>query len=387
MSNLNTKIKILHLIESLACGGAERMLIGHLSYLNRDKFYNVVSYLYDEEYFLPEILKMGIKAYPIHLKNIYQPFRAMKSLISIIKKEKIDIVHTHLFGASIYGRIAGKLANARGILTTIHNPDYELQFVFRNRLFFERRRLLDRFTGNFLNNTFIAVSKAVKETVEKSLGFKNIVVIYNSIDVEELKPLNEEERIYVKSNLGIKKNSAVIVIVGRLEEQKGHIFLLEALSQVELKNKDLTLFVLGQGPLEGSLKKIVKYFNIQDKVIFLGNRKDIRQIVGCADMFVLPSIFEGFGIVLLEGMALKIPCIASDVGGVSEIITNNENGLLVKPASSKALAEAILALMDNPVKRREFAENGYKKVVEDFNIKNNIKLLENVYTSVYSRQY
>ncbi len=381
MQNNHTKIKILHVIESLACGGAERMLVTAFSHLNKEKFYNVVLYLYDDSYFLPEIEKLNINVYPIHLKNIYHPLTALRGISKVIKKEKIDIIHTNLFGADIYGRIAGKLSNTKCIITTLHNLAYESAANFRNRFFFKRRSILDGLTGRLFNKAFIAVSNAVKKSAEESLGFKNVNLIYNSIDLNMFSPLSPDEKKDARKTLGLKQDTIVIVTAGRLDSQKGHTFLLEALSDPKIKGKDVVLLLLGHGCLEGHLKGVVEARGIQDRVIFLGYRREVREIVGCADIFVLPAISEGFGLSLLEAMALKVPCIASCIGGIGEIIENGKTGLLVNPGCVDSLSDAILKLINDSSMRENMALNGYSRVINDFDIKKNVKLLENLYES------
>ena len=194
MQNDRKKIKILHVIESLACGGAERMLITTLSHLDKEKFHNSVLYLYDDSYFLPELKELDIDVYPIRMASAYRPLAALRGISGVIRKENIDIVHTNLFGADVYGRIAGRLANARCIVTTLHNLVYESTAGFRNSFFFERRKILDQLTGRLFNKAFVAVSGAVKASAEETLGFKNVNLIYNSIDLDMFNPLSREER-------------------------------------------------------------------------------------------------------------------------------------------------------------------------------------------------
>ena len=378
MQNKNT-INILHLIESLACGGAERMLITTLAHLDREKFHSAVAYLYEDSYFLPEIEKLGIDIYPLRVKNIYRPAAALSGISHALKREKADIVHTNLFGADIYGRIAGKLAGVKCIVTTLHNLAYEAPGSFRNNFLFQRRRILDGLTGRLCNDAFVAVSGAVKRSSEELLGFKNVNLIHNSIDTGMLRPLSPEEKKDARKALGLKQDGVIIATAGRLDDQKGHMFLLEALADPKIKDSNVMLLVLGQGSSEARLKSAAETRGIEDRVIFLGYRKEVRQMIGCADIFVLPTLSEGFGLVLLEAMALKVPCIASRTGGISEIIEDGKDGLLVDPGVSVPLARAILELAGDPDGRDRIASNGYDKVVNDFDIRKNIKLLENLY--------
>lgn len=379
MQNNRPKIKILHIIESLTCGGAEKMLLTYLKHLNRERFDSSVFYLYKDGSLLPEVEKMGIKAYSGDMDGMAHPFSALSRISDMTKREGIDIIHTNLFGADIYGRIAGKVLNSKRVVTTLHNIAYESAGTFRNRFFFERRRLLDALTGRLFNDSFIAVSNSVKESAEKFLGFKNIKIIYNSVDVGVFKPLSDMEIETSRKAAGIREKSFHIVIVGRLDAYKGHAYLLEALAKKELRDRDFILSIAGSGAREQELRSRAERLGISGKVLFLGFRNDINNIVGCADLFVLPSVSEGFPMSLLEAMALKVPCVASRVGGIGEIVENRKTGLLVDPGSADSLANAVSELMDDQSARENIAINGHNRVINDFDVNRNVKLLENLY--------
>ena len=375
---IKDKIRILHIIESLGPGGAERALLTNLTFLDKDKFYNVVAYLYKDEFFLSDLKEIRIKAYPLSLKNIYQPFAAISGLVKIIKSEKIDIVHTNLFGADIYGRIAAKLAGVP-VVTTLHNLGYKRSSIFN------KRKILDIITSRLSGCSFIAVSNAVKRSTEQQIGIKGIKVICNSIDIDKFTPLDEKERISVRNRLGIEKDACLLTDVGRLDFDKGHNLLLKALSLEGLKSKNFVLLLAGDGPAETQLKDLCMELGIQEKVKFLGRRSDIRDIVGCSDLFILPTINEGFGIVILEAMALKIPCVASDIDGIKEIIDNDVNGILAQPAPI-ALSEAISRIIKDENKKMRITDSAYIKVTNNFNIKGSIKKLEDIYMDLYIKR-
>jgi len=376
---IKDKIRILHIIESLGPGGAERALLTNLTYLDKDKFYNVAVYLYNDEFFLSDLKEIGVKAYSLNLKNIYQPFTAINRIVKIIKSEKIDIVHTNLFGADIYGRIAANLAGAPHVITTLHNLGYKRSSVFN------KRKILDIVTSRLSGCSFIAVSNAVKRSTEQQVGIKGIKVICNSIDIDKFAPLDEKERISIRNRLGIKKDTYLLTDVGRLDFDKGHNLLLEALASEKLKSNDFMLLLIGDGPAEKNLKDLCMKLGIQEKVKFLGRRKDIRDIVGCSDLFILPAINEGFGIVILEAMALKIPCVASDIDGIKEIIDNDVNGILAQPAPS-ALSDAISRVIKDENKKTKITNSAYIKVTNNFNVKGNIKKLEDIYMDLYIKR-
>ena len=177
---MKNQIKVLHIIETLGCGGAEKLLRYSLANIDRNKFSVKVLCLSEPLNLKKELEDAGIPVYCMGVKNLYNFIYITFKLSRLLRKENLDAVHTHLFFPSIYGRIASRIAGIKTVITSLHNPDYTYE---KNRRWtYNMRKLIDKYTSRICNNSFIAVSEFVKQDFEKQLGFKNIKVLHNCID-------------------------------------------------------------------------------------------------------------------------------------------------------------------------------------------------------------
>ena len=168
--------------------------------------------------------------------------------------------------------------------------------------------------------------------------------IYNGVDVESLRK-RKVDRIQKRQEIGVEDDCFLIVTAGRLVPVKGYTYLVAALAQVITEIPNIRLVFLGDGELRGELSGQVKTLGLEKQVLFLGMRNDVPEIISCSDLFVLPSINEGFGVVLLEAMAMKCPIVATNVGGVPEVVLDGETGILVPPGDPVQLARGIIRLL------------------------------------------
>lgn len=195
---------------------------------------------------------------------------------------------------------------------------------------------------------------------------KKIEVIHNSVPDYVFDKLTDPK--LVRQILNLEEKSLIITLIGRLTEQKGHKYLLEAIHNLPGSIAcNVNILFIGEGELEDTIKKRIRELQIKIPVHFLGFRKNAIEILNATDIIVLPSISEGFPFVLLEGMNLSKPCIASDVGGVRELIKNNQTGILIEPRNINQIKEALTALINSPEKRTFLGSQGKKWVTENFN--------------------
>lgn len=230
-------------------------------------------------------------------------------------------------------------------------------------------------------DTSVTVSNKNKEVLIKNFNLpKNkIKVIYNCIDTNHIKKYNKEVVRDLKIKFSINDSALVFGTVGRLDKQKGHEYLIDASKKVigDVPNS-LFLFV-GRGKLKDQLIKKTKDENINEYFRIVGYQENLPEILALIDIFVLPSISEGFPFSVLEAMAAKKPVIATNVGGTPEIITNNSNGILVEPMDSDALASAMILLALDIKKRNYLAEMGHKKIMENFSLEKMISATKEIY--------
>ena len=340
MKNENRKNNILHISRTMDIGGAER-IVYQLSSDLKDEFDSVhvasTGGLWESE-----LAAKGIqhhKILDIDSKNPLTVLKLLTSIRQIIKKNEITIVHTHHRMAAFYIRLL-KLVHPKLIhVYTAHN-------VFKDKL---------PLYGFALKNAkSVAVGEAVNKNLKEDVGITDSSVIYNGVIFKETDNKVDE----IVNSDGIK-----LGCIARLSEQKGLIYLIDAMSLLTIK--DIRLFIVGEGELREELENKVKELDLQDSVIFLGYRKDIVECINSFDFCVLPSVFEGFGLVAIEAFMNSKTLVATDIPGLNEVVTN-KNGVLVPAKDSAALASAIDKLATDATLRQELASQAKKDYENKF---------------------
>jgi glycosyltransferase involved in cell wall biosynthesis len=314
---------------------------------------------------------------PLHrMKKNKFDYGIIREIKKILLREKIVLVHTHLYDGGKYGRIAARMARVPGIVHTAHNI-----YVKRRTKYHLINWGLSLFTDRI-----IAVSKAVKESLVRydRINRKKIQVIYNGIDLSKFDgPSTKHE---VRAELGIKPDEYVIGVIARLEEQKGHRYLLEALSIIPEHLASLKILIVGDGQLRSVLETETKRRALSSNVFFLGTRKPIAPILRALDLFLLPSLWEGFSMALLEAMATGVPVIATRVGGAGEVITSGQDGLLIPPGDAQGLAEAIKDALRHRAKYLEMARIGRERVRQNFSQEKHMEALQTLYLQILTEK-
>ena len=340
MKNENRKNNILHISRTMDIGGAER-IVYQLSSDLKDEFDSVhvasTGGLWESE-----LSAKGIqhhKILDIDSKNPLTVIKILYSIGQIIKNNEITIVHTHHRMAAFYIRLL-KLFNSR--LTHV----YTAHNVFKDKLPLYRFALK--------NAKSVAVGEAVNKNLKEDVGITDSRVIYNGVVLKETDDQVDEIISYDGIKLGC---------IARLSEQKGLTYLLDAMSLLTIK--DIRLFIVGEGELREELENKVKELHLQDSVIFLGYRKDIVECINSFDFCVLPSVFEGFGLVAIEAFMNSKTLVATDIPGLNEVVTN-KNGILVPAKDPAALASAIDKLATDATLRQELASQAKKDYENKF---------------------
>ena len=353
MKNENRKNNILHISRTMDIGGAER-IVYQLSSDLKDEFDSVhvasTGGLWESE-----LVAKGIqhhKILDIDSKNPLTVMRILYSIGQIIKNNEITIVHTHHRMAAFYIRLL-KLVHPKLIhVYTAHN-------VFKDKL---------PLYGFALKNAkSVAVGEAVNKNLKEDVGITDSKVIYNGVVLKETDDRVDEIISYGGIKLGC---------IARLSEQKGLTYLLDAMSLLTVK--DIHLFIVGEGELRNELENKVEELHLQDSVTFLGYRKDIVECINSFDFCVLPSVFEGFGLVAIEAFMNSKTLVATDIPGLNEVVTN-KNGILVPAKNPGALAGAIDKLATDVPLRNRLAFHAKKTYEEKYSYP---MFLEN-YRSLY----
>lgn len=315
---------------------------------------------------------IGVEVKNFDMKSLLD-VRIIFSLVRYIKQNGIDIVETAVFPSDVYGRISAKLAGVPIIISTMHRVEDHKQEPIYRALFFA-----DTLTMS-LTTRLIAVSRAGKRYLVSwhKIQPKKISVIYNGLDADDYK-LSIDRDEY-KAALGIDRDIPTIVFVGRLVELKGVSFLLKAAASI-LKDGVSVQFVLaGDGPLKERLIEEARVLGISEHVHFIGFRKDIPKILSITDILVVPSLWEGLPLTVLEAMFAGKAIIATRVGGIPEAITDGECGILICPRDVNAISDGILRLIKNPEKRKQLGDNAKQKAMQYFGVERMV----NEYTNIY----
>jgi glycosyltransferase involved in cell wall biosynthesis len=304
--------------------------------------------------------------------------RALYDLIRIIKTEKPNVIHTHTSKAGILGRMAAKIAR---VSTVVHTPHGHVFFghfgPVLSRIFLWVERLFAPLTDRVVALT----AGESKDYVDLKLyPREKIATIHSGVDVEKFKkaPVGAVEK---KRSLGLEQKGLVVGFVGWLLPIKGPMHLLKAMEDVWQDHDDTRVVFIGKGELDVELRAEALNISANGKVSFLGWRSDIEEIMPVFDIFVLPSLNEGMGRVLVEAMAAGKPIVASNVGGIPDLVQHGHNGLLVPPGDEKALAAAILQLINDPEKAKLMGQRG-RELCHQFSIDAMVQKLDALYTEL-----
>lgn len=360
------KTNILYVITSLGLGGAENLLLAYLKRLDGNKYNFFVCALREK----PDDLLSEISKYAevtiLGVKNKFNP-SVIFQLRKLIQKTQPDIIHTHLFQARFYTTIAHLFSKRTILITHKHNnvnPKKHNIFIFLEML------------SILFNKKVIAISQSVKKSLMKFelVQSKKIFVLPNGIDYQK----------FYDSSLSKQYSSNKKLIIGtvcRLEPQKGLSYLLLAMRIILTKFPQTRLEIVGDGSLLEELQNLSKKLGISNSVFFFGKFTDVIPFYNRMDIFVLPSLYEGFGIVLLEAMAAGVPVIATNVDGIKEVIIHGESGILVPPKNPEAIANAVINIIENPQIAGDLIEQGFKRS-KLFDIQEHLLKLENLYKSL-----
>lgn len=370
--NSKHQIRVLHLIQGLEVGGLEYMVVNLLNGLDMRRYQSSVC-CYDTLGPLVKSLNGEVEIHHLKRKQGVDYTYSFKLAI-FLKRKKIQILHLHNSTAFFYGVIAGKIARVPVIVYTEHARD-----VFPDI----KIRIADKFLSLFTDKV-IVVAGYLKKNLIKYEWFNplKMTTIYNGID--ETKFNFESHPTEIREGLGLPENRKIIGIVARLDPIKNHKCLIKAMQLVIKKFSDSLLLIVGDGSQREELEGLTKNIGLERNVIFLGTRQDVPQLLSIMDIFILSSKSEGLPITLLEAMAASKPIIATNVGGIPEVIENGINGILIPPDNSEAMAEAVLELLKDEEKSKKLGMMARKRFENNFTLPMMVRKYEELYESFLS---
>ena len=307
----------------------------------------------------------------IELINAFR-FSILFKLIKILKDHRVDILHCHVHKPTVYGVMAAMFAGTSVVLSHVHG-------LGRSRNF---RRKLTNFLLSRRCSRIITVADCVKQDVLRNnwrMPPEKIAVLENSVDYERFAGVSAG-RAEARRKMGVSPDAFVFGTVGRLAPTKGLPHLIEAFARAKEHIPSAELVLLGNGPSRDELEQQASKTRSRDSIHFLGHRDNIEQLYRAMDAFVLSSIAEGMPRAILEAMAAGLPCIATRVGGIPEIINSSDIGLLVPARTEDALADAMIKLANAPKQKREaLADKARERVRINFNHEVVKEKLANIY--------
>ena len=351
--------KLLIISSSVGRGGADRQLL-NLAYQlqNRDYSIRIVS-LSPLGIMGYEGLEKGLDISCINLKKKENVIPGIFKILSLMLRWKPKLVVTFMFHASMIGRLLKMLFLVRFHVSSVRNE----------RIGGRRRERIFRFTS-FLDSWTTANSKNAANllTRKKVLDKRKTVVIPNSVEVERYERA-PEDRAALRQRYGIDGSRFVWIIVARIVENKDYDTLFKAMTMLVGSGKDPLLRIVGVGRLLEQIKKLAHDLHLDGHVEFLGARTDIPELLKTADCFVLSSAWEGMPNVILEAMSASLPVVATDVGGVSELVDHNGSGYLVESKNAQSLYEAMKSMMEiSPEERAEMGRRGHAYITENHTV-------------------
>lgn len=359
ISDHQRSINVLHIICSLPLGGAENQVVTLASALGSDRYTIHVCCLRREGVQASALRARGVQVVALDMRLRYWPIGAYR-LYRLIERLKPQIVHTHLFEAGIWGGIVGTLAGVHVIMTTEHG-----MFYWRKPHHILVGRLV-----NHLTDKRIAVSEEIRQCYIKNQGgaAEKIITIPNAVDVERFSGLTSRNQL--RRQLGVNASSPLVGTVARLVSAKRLDCLLETARLVCETVPQARFLIIGDGPLRDELEDQALQLDLTPEYVrFLGSRQDVPDLLSALDIFVLSSEREGLPVALLEAMAASRPVVATQVGGIPQVIQDGHNGLLVSPHDAAGLANAILTLIQDSALRESMAREAYRTVEGRFSTK------------------
>ena len=339
-----------------------------------------------------QMIELGIPVFEVDIRSslktdnfIKKRLIDIKGIIDLSKLYKTgnyDIIHLNLLRARFLGRVAHLLAKNSPIVSTIRGPDLDNPFYY----------VLEKSTYWIDEGTAVISKDVMDYVLDKGIKYKNIEVIYNGIDIEKFDKI-PVKKWYLYDELEIPRDIKLVGMVAWLYPNniKGHEDFLKAAKIILDERKDVRFVIVGGNPYrqynyKEQLINLTKDLGIERYVYFLGTRYDIPNVLDSLACLVLPSrVREGFGMVLIEAMARRIPTIGTDVGGIPEVVENGKTGVIVPPGDIYSLAEAILKLISEPERANTMGILGRERVERMFTVEIMAKNYEKFYQGVLNK--
>jgi glycosyltransferase involved in cell wall biosynthesis len=363
-------LTVLLLMESMEVAGAEQLVLSIVRRLDRSRFRPIIGCLTVPGPLAPEVEEAGVELVALGKRPGFDA-SILRKLMRLMRAKRIDVLHTHVWPADVWGRVAARAVGVPVAITTEHNVcDWKSW----------RHFAVDRWLARW-STRIVCVSEAVLEFYRDRahLPVSKLLRIYNGIDPAPF--LDVIDVAGKRSSLGAGGDRVVMTAVGRLIPQKTHHHFLEALRDVRRSCPAIQGWIVGGGPLRSDLEARAEALGlVPDGVRFLGERRDVPDLLKASNAFVLPTaVREGLSLSVLEAMAAGLPIVATDVGGNREIIEDGRTGLLVPPGDGAALGAAMLRVVEDPGRARGWGRAARTEMLSRFSLDAMVREYERLY--------
>lgn len=383
------KTKVLYLVTQSEFGGAQKYVYSLATSLSRESYEIFVGCGPGGE-LIPRLQQADIKVFPIPNleKERFTPMKdlsAVRSLCRLIRQVNPTIVHANSTKAGFWGRVAARLAGVPVIIFTAHG------FILNEPMGLAEWLLFwaIEFTGASVGDAIITVSEFDRRTALHYLIFpSSILTIWNGIEIDSFQNTPTLSSVKTpKSSLGLPLHDRTVGTVANFYENKGLQYFVQAAARVRRVFPEANFIIIGDGRERPALENLSAQLDLKNSIHFLGRQNDVLQWMPFFDVFVLSSLKEGMPFSLLEAMSTARPVVATAVGGIPEVVMDGKTGILVPPRNPDAIANAIVSLLENPMRARKMGEAGRKRVLECFTLEKMVRETDALYQALLLKKY
>jgi len=371
------KINILYVVTQLELGGAQKQLLSLIRQIDRDR-YNLFLFTAQDGLLMEEALSLSDLTLhrSKYIKRSIDPLKDLLALIEIvrfIKKNKIDVVHTHSSKAGVLGRWAGALARAKIIIHTVHGwsfNDFQNPFV---RKLYQR---LERISAKFTDKIVVVSNHDRQKGLDSRIGSdRQYFLLRYGIDRAQFGSKDSS----IRKELGISEDALVVGTIACFKPQKALEDFVQLASLARQVLPQARFLMVGDGVLRQKIERLIAEFNLGPQFILVGWRRDIPRILSAMDVFVLTSLWEGLPIAVLEAMASQVPVVATHTGGISEVIAEGKTGFLVPCHDMPSMLKKVRILLEDASLKSRIICDAKKCVDEKFDTKTLVRAYEDLY--------
>lgn len=383
-------LSILFLGTQITVGGAQKLLLSQAQWFHSKGYSVTTAFFYDKDDLGSQwdaenpfpVVDLGAWKHQKHpVANLLLLFRGLVRLWKLLRERKIDVIETYTPDSNILGLLAARLAGV-SVRVASHHGYIE-----------GAPSIASKIHGWMINNDFahrlVTVSQRVRRVAmeEEAIRPEKISVILNGIVPVTLEGSPSTVRKQIHDEFGVRLDGYLMLSVGRVTVQKGHTYLLDAIPAVLNAFPDTVFIIAGDGHLRETLYEESVQLGIDGSTHFLGTRSDIPELLYAADVFVMPSLWEGLPLALLEAMSAGLPVVATKVEGVESIIVDGENGYMISPQDVDALSAALIKILEDAEARAHFGRRNKDLVEQEYTIDRMCERYEELFLDLYRKNH